>query len=172
MDFNCQFYSVVRLLTNCNLFGFTRLKGKKAFALITRASKLLFEFLKRKFVEVNNCQMRNLLYFQAIQHLPFESMPILRGQEVSRMPSLEFVTSHLSLQKMTVWFSVCVNSFTSVDICLRILALCIISQIGKLILFSQSDKISDSLKFEYQRSNETSYYSDFMLRNILPNTRR
>lgn len=29
-------------------------------------------------------------------------MPILREQEVSRMPSLQFINAHLSMQKMMV----------------------------------------------------------------------
>ncbi|XP_077991087.1 separin-like [Glandiceps talaboti] len=36
-----------------------------------------------------------LILDKNIQHIPWESIPILRGQSVSRMPSLHFVLSHL-----------------------------------------------------------------------------
>ncbi|CAB4023102.1 separin isoform X2, partial [Paramuricea clavata] len=42
-----------------------------------------------------------LILDKSIQHLPFEAMPILRDQQVSRMPSLEFINAYLSLQKIT-----------------------------------------------------------------------
>jgi len=51
-------------------------------------------YLLQNFILITNGEVKNRYAFQVIQHLPWESIPVLVDHSVTRMPSVHFLFAH------------------------------------------------------------------------------